>query len=289
MLFWIIAGGLTLALCFLAFYPLFFAKTAIRHDMRDKLNKAFYFHRLKEVEQEAQEGVIDDLNQTQRELQQSLLDDIPLTQTSKTVDQGIHKGWFVLLVLFVLGVSGGAYWHVGSWQATEAYQASGQNLQEFYRRLDSTDAFTQEEMQQFSLALRAELQQKPQDDKGWFLLGELGMSLEDGQLAHDSFAKAYQLQPDNPQYMLRYAEMLLFSEDAQDKAQGDELLKKVIRQDHANLNALSLLAFRAFEQEDYKMAAITWGMMLKLLPENDPRRATIEKSMESARSMIKTP
>ena len=65
------------------------------------------------------------------------------------------------------------------------------------------------------------------------------------------------------------------------------MLKEVIRADHSNVNALSLLAFRAFEQEDYKMAAMTWGMMLKLLPEDDPRRETIERSIQSALSMVK--
>ena len=38
----------------------------------------------------------------------------------------------------------------------------------------------------------------------------------------------------------------------------------VIRQDHSNPEALSLLAFSYFEGEDYKMAAVTWAMMLRL-------------------------
>ncbi|EJS90960.1 CcmH, partial [Pasteurella multocida subsp. multocida str. Anand1_buffalo] len=40
--------------------------------------------------------------------------------------------------------------------------------------------------------------------------------------------------------------------------------------------------FRYFEIEDYKMAAVTWSMMLRLLPEDDPRVTLIERSIHSA-------
>ena len=66
-----------------------------------------------------------------------------------------------------------------------------------------------------------------------------------------------------------------------------KLLKEILRKDHTNLDALSLLAFSAFEEEDYKMAAMTWGMMLKLIPEEDPRRKTVEKSVDMAMQMMK--
>ena len=35
------------------------------------------------------------------------------------------------------------------------------------------------------------------------------------------------------------------------------------------------------------MAAMTWGMMLKLIPEEDPRRKTVEKSVDMAMQMMK--
>ena len=35
------------------------------------------------------------------------------------------------------------------------------------------------------------------------------------------------------------------------------------------------------------MAAMTWGMMLKLIPEDNPRRKTVEKSIDMAMQMQK--
>lgn len=141
-------------------------------------------------------------------------------------------------------------------------------------------------MQQFSTALRIDLQKNPQDAKKWWLLGQIGMNLGDARLAFDSYQKANKLEPDNLQYKLGYARVLMFSEDTTDKLKGSDLLREVIRKDHSNIEALSLLAFRYFETEDYKMAAVTWAMMLRLMPKDDERVALIEKSIRAARDAL---
>ena len=80
--------------------------------------------------------------------------------------------------------------------------------------------------------------------------------------------------------------MLMSSEDQTDKLKGNQLLRDVIRQDHSNPEALSLLAFSYFEGEDYKMAAVTWAMMLRLLEPDDPRVPMLEKSIRAARDAL---
>lgn len=290
MTFWILLITITLAICLIAFFPLLKNRQKDDTRQRDSLNKAFYFDRLKEVEREANEGLIDDPAQTEKELQQNLLDDIPEQQENiKPQAKPINKLAILGLFLFVGVASSAIYWQVGSWFTGSMLEMSHKKLDYFYERIktEESNPLSTEELNQFAMALRVELQTRPEDDQMWFMLGQVGMALDDGQLALDSFAKASRLKPDNIQYKLRHAEILSFSADPKDKAQGDELLKEVIRADHSNVNALSLLAFRAFEQEDYKMAAVTWGMMLKLLPEDDPRRETIERSIQSALSMVK--
>lgn len=290
MTFWILLITITFIICLIAFFPLLKNRQKDDARQRDSLNKAFYFDRLKEVEREANEGLIDDPAQTEKELQQNLLDDIPeQLENIKPQAKPISKLAILGLFLFVGVASSAIYWQVGSWFTGSMLEMSHKKLDYFYERIktEESNPLSTEELNQFAMALRVELQTRPEDDQMWFMLGQVGMALDDGQLALDSFAKASRLKPDNIQYKLRHAEILSFSADPKDKAQGDELLKEVIRADHSNVNALSLLAFRAFEQEDYKMAAMTWGMMLKLLPEDDPRRETIERSIQSALSMVK--
>ncbi|WP_341580591.1 hypothetical protein IAOACIIE_01386 [Mannheimia haemolytica] len=289
MNFWLAIIFVTLIVCGVAFYPLLKKNKQIDNTKRDSLNKAFYFDRLKEVENEANEVVIDDPEQTKLELQKNLLDDIPHSTQSATSEKlTLGKSWFVALILFVGGISFAIYSNVGSWFSNSMLDTTHQKLDSFYERLktEETNPLSQEEMNQFAMALRVDLQSNPNDDKKWYMLGQIGMALDDGQLAHDAFSKAAQLKPDNLDYKLSHAQLLLFSEAQEDKKQGETLLKEIIRQDHTNFNALSLLAFHSFEKEDFKMAAMTWGMMLKLLPDEDPSKVTVERSFNMALSNL---
>ncbi|QIM68061.1 c-type cytochrome biogenesis protein CcmI [Basfia succiniciproducens] len=289
MTFWISALVFTLIMTFICFYPLLRGQTDREQETnRDSLNKAFYFDRLKEIEEDEKQGLLDNAAQLKTELQQSLLEDIPEGVTEKTDKKAYSKLWFVSAFLFLGIIAGVSYFKVGGWQSQEMMAKSYEKLPYFYERLQEEDTkpLDDTELQQFATALRIKLQKEPNDADGWWLLGQLGTAMGNGELAHNGYSKAAELKPDNTDYKLAYARTLMFSDDKADRAKGNELLKEVIRSDHSNLQALSLLAFNYFEEEDYKMAAVTWAMMLRLLPEDDPKRALIEKSIRSARDAL---
>lgn len=289
MTFWISALVFTLIMTFICFYPLLRGQTDREQETnRDSLNKAFYFDRLKEIEEDEKRGLLDNAAQLKTELQQSLLEDIPEGVTEKTDKKAYSKLWFVSAFLFLGIIAGVSYFKVGGWQSQEMMAKSYEKLPYFYERLkeEDTKPLDDTELQQFATALRIKLQKEPNDADGWWLLGQLGTAMGNGELAHNGYSKAAELKPDNTDYKLAYARTLMFSDDKADRAKGNELLKEVIRSDHSNLQALSLLAFNYFEEEDYKMAAVTWAMMLRLLPEDDPKRDLIEKSIRSARDAL---
>lgn len=289
MTFWISALVFTLIITFICFYPLLRGQTDREQETnRDSLNKAFYFDRLKEIEEDEKQGLLDNAAQLKTELQQSLLEDIPEGVTEKTDKKAYSKLWFVSAFLFLGIIAGVSYFKVGGWQSQEMMAKSYEKLPYFYERLkeEDTKPLDDTELQQFATALRIKLQKEPNDADGWWLLGQLGTAMGNGELAHNGYSKAAELKPDNTDYKLAYARTLMFSDDKADRAKGNELLKEVIRSDHSNLQALSLLAFNYFEEEDYKMAAVTWAMMLRLLPEDDPKRDLIEKSIRSARDAL---
>ena len=225
--------------------------------------------------------LVENVEQLKQELQKTLLDDVP-SKVQENVDysgKSYGKVWFVSGVLALGIIAGSSYFMVGSWQAESMLEQTYAKLPYFFERMKDEDKnpFSDAEMQQFSTALRIDLQKNPTDAKKWWMLGQIGMNLGDARLAFDSYQKANKLEPDNVQYKLGYARILMFSEDATDKLKGGNLLREVIRQDHTNIEALSLLAFRYFETEDYKMAAVTWAMMLRLMPKDDERVPLIEK------------
>ena len=280
----------TLVVALICFYPLLRQFKAKHGQKRDDLNKALYFSRLEEIEQDNSQGLVENVEQLKQELQKTLLDDVP-SKIQESVDyfgKSYGKVWFVSGVLALGIIAGSSYFMVGSWQAESMLEQTYAKLPYFYERMKDEDKnpFSDAEMQQFSTALRIDLQKNANDAKKWWMLGQIGMNLGDARLAFDSYQKANKLEPDNVQYKLGYARILMFSEDATDKLKGGNLLREVIRQDHTNIEALSLLAFRYFETEDYKMAAVTWAMMLRLMPKDDERVPLIEKSIRAARDAL---
>ena len=280
----------TLVVALICFYPLLRQFKAKHGQKRDDLNKALYFSRLEEIEQDNSQGLVENVEQLKQELQKTLLDDVP-SKVQENVDysgKSYGKVWFVSGVLALGIIAGSSYFMVGSWQAESMLEQTYAKLPYFFERMKDEDKnpFSDAEMQQFSTALRIDLQKNANDAKKWWMLGQIGMNLGDARLAFDSYQKANKLEPDNVQYKLGYARILMFSEDATDKLKGGDLLRQVIRQDHTNIEALSLLAFRYFETEDYKMAAVTWAMMLRLMPKDDERVPLIEKSIRAARDAL---
>ena len=269
MTLWLSIFALTLIAALVCFFPLLKKSVQKPSVQRDTLNKAFYFERLKEIERDEKQGLLENTEQLKVELQQALLEDIP-QHVSNKLEEGKNYGklWFIsgVLALGIIAVS--AYFSVGAWQTEIMLEKSVEKLPHFFERMktEETNPLSESEMQQFATALRLDLD-KPQ------------MSLE-------SFARANKLDPKNNLYKLAYARILMFSEDPTDKLKGNNLLREVIREDHTNIDALSLLAFSYFETEDYKMAIVTWAMMLKLLPKDDQRVSIIERSIRSARDAL---
>lgn len=289
MTLWLSIFALTLIAALVCFFPLLKKSVQKPSVQRDTLNKAFYFERLKEIERDEKQGLLENTEQLKVELQQALLEDIPQYASNK-LEEGKNYGklWFIsgVLALGIIAVS--AYFSVGAWQTEIMLEKSVEKLPHFFERMktEETNPLSESEMQQFAMALRLDLQKDPTNAKNWWLLGQIGLNLDKPQMSLESFGRANKLDPKNNLYKLAYARILMFSEDPTDKLKGNNLLREVIREDHTNIDALSLLAFSYFETEDYKMAIVTWAMMLKLLPKDDQRVSIIERSIRSARDAL---
>ncbi|MFC0323491.1 c-type cytochrome biogenesis protein CcmI [Gallibacterium melopsittaci] len=289
MSFWLSALGLTLVVALICFFPLLRQAKVQKSIQREAFNKAFYFDRVKEIEQAAAQGLLDNEQQLKVELQQALLSDIPTqTQTQAESQQRFGKVWFVTGFLLLFALAGASYFAVGSWRMESMLEQTYQKLPQFFARLqdEKQKPLSDTEIEQFIVALRQDLQKNPNNAENWWLLGQMGMATDKAQLAMDSYAKAYQLAPNDVTYKLAYARILMFSQDQNDNSRGRTLLSEVIRQDHTNADALGLLAFDSFQRGDFKMAIVSWNMMLQLLPKDDPKRELLERSIDNARQEL---
>lgn len=284
MAFWLIIIVLLVGAAALLVVP------AMRHSgkstaaSRDTLNKAFYQERLHELEQDEQQGVVAERPELVKELQQNLLNDIPGQQDTqeKPINRWALVPGVALLVVVTLGfyLKTGGLAQVLDWQQVEA------QMPDLRARVANERAqpLSMEEIARLGLGLRTALQQDDRNINDWMMLGRVGMALNNATTATQAFAHAYQLDPNSLEVRLGYAEVLTRSNDPEDNKQATQMLRKMIAEDHTNMRVLSLLAFNAFEQGDFKQAIGAWQVMLKLLPANDQRAEVIKRSIEQAKT-----
>ncbi|MCO4161912.1 MULTISPECIES: cytochrome c-type biogenesis protein CcmH [Citrobacter] len=197
-------------------------------------------------------------------------------------------GLFVPGIVVALGVGAVSYYETGNYKQVQVWQqATAQAPALLERALDpKADPLNEEDMTRLALGLRTRLQTDAGNVEGWIMLGRIGMVLGNASTATEAYANAYRLDPKNSDAALGYAEALTRSSDPDDNRRGGELLRQLVRGEHANVRVLSMYAFNAFEQQHFGEAVAAWEMMLKLLPANDTRRAVIERSIKQAMEQL---
>ena len=281
--FWITLLLLLLAACVLFLAAGWRQRQASAGD-RDRLNQRFYHQRLSELAEDEEQGVVAERPVMERELQQTLLADIPPTQTAQAHSS---SRWILLPGLIVLLlVSLGTYLKVGGLAQLTGWMQVQQDYPALRARLMDPAAkpLTMEELARLQLGLRSALQSEPDNLNDWTMLGRLGMVLNNGSIASQAFERALQLAPNDPGLKQDYAEVLTRSSDPQDNRQAALLLHELLKADRHNLRTLGLLAFNAFEQQQYDQAIDAWQTLLTLLPANDERRVMIARSIEQAKT-----
>ncbi|MFQ1688230.1 c-type cytochrome biogenesis protein CcmI [Aeromonas veronii] len=280
--FWIVIAGLLMLVSLALVVPLWRGEGK-QSISRSALNKQLYRQRLLEIGEEREQGVLAEESDSLVELQRSLLDDIP--DVEQTARSGKSLIW-IPGVLVLLVVSLGLYYKLGSWQEVSRWQDASSRLGELSNRiLVERDAkVTEQDLLDFTLALRTRLKDEPNDYRGWLLLGRLALDGNDPEMASEALERAYTLAPQKSLVAVPYAQALMMTGD---EAQADALLQAAIAQDPENIEARSVYAFMALQKEDFQTALARWQAMLPLMEKGTPRYVMVERSMEYARAQLK--
>ncbi|EEY98572.1 cytochrome c heme lyase subunit CcmH [Vibrio sp. RC586] len=256
-------------------------------ELRDELNKAFYKDRLKELEEETEEGIVVDQQDLIADLKQTLLDDIPTQQ--KHQQENKVSLWMVVVpsVLLVVGLSYALYAKFGNYQHVQAWQQVSAQLPELSKKLMSPQAeLSDEEMNDLTLALRTRLHYQADDVTGWLLLGRIGLANRDLETAVGAMKKAFALDSEDPDVKFGYAQALMLSNDPVDQQEAKAVLLKLAQRGYADLRVYSLLAFDAFESGDFPAAIKYWSLMQQAIGPQDSRYEMLSRSIESARKKM---
>ncbi|GKW51941.1 c-type cytochrome biogenesis protein CcmI [Pseudoalteromonas sp. NCCP-2140] len=169
------------------------------------------------------------------------------------------------------------YGYTGSQQQIKGWHDAMANLKSYGERavMQDGEPLTPNELQAFALALRTKLDQSGDDEVAWMLLGRVAMSLNEFDMAMQSFDKVLKMNPDNKQVLISYSQVLLMEGSDANMSRAATMLSRVLKADPTNIDAISLLALIAYERKDWLQAKTAFEVLLASMQQNDPRYSMI--------------
>jgi len=256
---------------------------------------SIYEQRLVDLKTDLDNQRIDDTNYSESivELKRRLLNE--LSPEKSLISKGNNRIFALTGGAFVIALSGIFYSLTGSQQQISAWHDAMDNLTEYGERavMQKGEQLTQNELQAFALALRTKLSRSGDDEMAWMLLGRVAMSLNEFDMAQQSFDKALRMNPDNKQVLISYSQILLLEGSEANMTRAAGMLSKVLNAEPTNLDAISLLALIAYERKDWPQAKAAFEVLLASMEKNDSRYglisqriADIELQMQSEGSVM---
>lgn len=256
---------------------------------------SIYEQRLVDLQTDLDNQRIDTVNHAESiiELKRRLLNE--LSPEKSLNSKGNNRIFALTGGAFVLALTGVFYGLTGSQQQISAWHDAMDNLADYGERavMQKGEPLTQNELQAFALALRTKLSRSGDDEMAWMLLGRVAMSLNEFDMAQQSFDKALRMNPDNMQVLISYSQVLLLEGSEANMTRAAGMLSKVLKVEPTNLDAISLLALIAYERKDWPQAKAAFEVLLASMEKNDTRYsmiaqriADIEQQMQGEGSVI---
>lgn len=174
-----------------------------------------------------------------------------------------------------------SYWHWGAWPEWKNHLHRQERLQQAQAMLQSM-----RNPQEVIDRLKARLTLQPDSARGWYLLGRLYVSQDQWQNAHDAYTKAHQLQPDNDQITVNYAQTLWQLNHQQFNDEIRKLFQSVLQNNVNQPDALAMLAMDAFVGHSYQLAIDYWQRLLTLAPPQSEDAEAIRKAIAKAQQSM---
>ena len=256
---------------------------------------SIYEQRLVDLQTDLDNQRIDSVNHAESivELKRRLLNE--LSPEKSLNSKGNNRIFALTGGAFVLALTGIFYSFTGSQQQILAWHDAMDNLADYGERavMQKGEPLSQNELQAFALALRTKLSRSGDDEVAWMLLGRVAMSLNEFDMAQQSFDKALRMNPDNMQVLISYSQVLLLEGSEANMTRAAGMLSKVLNVEPTNLDAISLLALIAYERKDWPQAKTAFEVLLASMEKNDSRYnmiseriADIEQQMQSEGSVM---
>jgi cytochrome c-type biogenesis protein CcmH len=274
ILFWIIAGVLTLAAAVVLAAPLFDTR---KFKSEDAFALEVYRDQLAELTRDEQRGLLtpEQAKAAQIEIERRIL---ALDEGKKFQPARPPSHHLTLAMAVILPLAGfGLYLMLG------APHLPSQSAMD---RLAEERARTSPEVQ----ALEAKVAQSPSDAQSWIDLGRAYVDVERAKDAKDSFAKAMALGRKEPELLRQFAHAAILAEGGRVTSEAQAALRRTLNADPSDPTSRFFLALAKAQNQDVEGALADWLTLERQLPPEAPLRQLLAENIDkAARQLGKDP
>ncbi len=188
--------------------------------------------------------------------------------------------WIVLGLFPVLALT--LYIFLGNWRVLENHWRQQALEKQVQNKIAAI-----KDPQQLIDELKAHLQEKPKSAEGWFLLGKLYLTQGQSKEAENALQAAYQLAPNQANYLLTFAEAYLLNHQNRLSPALQSALSDFLKENPNSVTALNFLAIHAYETHRYHQAVQYWQQALSQVEEGSPDSENLLKMISVAQKKNK--
>ncbi len=270
--FTLMAGLLVLLVLAILLPPLLRTPKSAHTANRRQANLDIFRDQLSELERDRQDGTLAeaDFEQSKNELQRRLLGEVEAEEI-KTPGRRGRKTALALLVALPLAAIAG-YALLGNPQGLNpAKTQSGMARQQIDSMLDK---------------LINKLKANPDDAKGWVLLARSYKMLGRFAEAADAYSHGAALLDTDAALLADYADVLVSINDGRFGGKADELIKRALKIDPDEPQALFLAGAAASERQDFPAVVDYWGRLLQQIERGTEDAKYLENAVGKARASV---
>ena len=237
-----------------------------------EINTGIYRDQLAELDRDLAAGTLAEADhaQARAELQRRLLDDAGTAETPVAAVSGARTtSWLIALSVPLL--AGALYAVLGKPAALDPVARQGT---------------TQGEVDKMVATLAARLEAKPDDPKGWAVLGRSYRVMGRMPDAQKAFERIGPELDRDPVLLAEYADVLAANNNGQLEGKPMEMVARALKLDPDNPMALALSATAAFNRKDIGTAVAQWERLLKTLPPDSEDAKWVQNQLAEIRTAM---
>ncbi len=289
-LFWIYATGLILFAMAFIVLPLLRShyKTGIN---ADELNLTVFKQQLAELDSDLEAGILDQehYDAAKKDLEKELLTDVTGEPSDSSIAATKGTRWMALSALLIPLVALLFYLLLGSPEIIQrlAEQPGNSATQSVHAQASGKDA--PPPMEELVNRLAAKLEEQPDNPEGWTMLGRSYMALKRYPEAIQAYERAMQLDGENVDMLLAYAEAIAATSGNNFTGKAAPLIEKAFTLEPENPNVLWMSGIVTYQHGDYQSALDRWERLQTMLAPQSNELESVHSAIDDARKQLGLP